>query len=155
MGTAAGLGDAGRPKRSELTWATQGCSSIIATSTASVTNAITNEVPPVTSSLDRARQLVGQLRQVGGQGGEVVQSHCGKGRATALVELVQVEPARDGVSLQGPQDGVAVVIRRPQCLLRHGARVLDNSFLRSSHGKSVIPVVSLQPIEGDGGHGFG
>ena len=38
-----------------------------------------------------------------------------------------------GVPLQGPQDGVAVVVRRPQCWLRHGASVLDkrNSLDRS------------------------
>jgi hypothetical protein len=37
------------------------------------------------------------------------------------------------VPLQGSQDGVAVVVRRPQCWLRHGVSVLDNLIL------SIVP----------------
>jgi hypothetical protein len=64
----------------------------------------------VTGRLDRSRQLVRQLRQIGGQACEVVQGHRGKGRSAALVELVQAEPAHGGMPLKGPQDDVAVVV---------------------------------------------
>ena len=76
--------------------------------------------------LDPPRRLVGQHWQVGGQGGEIIQGYRDKGRGAALIELVQAEPTRSGMALQGLQDGVAVVVRRPQCWLRHGASVLDN-----------------------------
>ena len=125
----------------------------MATSAASATKAITKsrgEVRRAAGRLDGARQLVGQLRQVGGQAGEVVQGHRGKGRGAALVELVQVEPSGGGVPLQGPQDGIAVVIRRPQRWLRHGASVLDNAVFRIVHGVCVMPIAFFQPIEGDG-----
>jgi hypothetical protein len=58
------------------------------------------------------------------------------------------------VPFQGSQDNVAVVIRRPQYWLRHGASVLDNGILWIVHGGCVMPVVSSQPIERDGDHGF-
>ena len=110
-----------------------------------------DEVARVAGRLDRRSRLVRQLRQVGGQCGELVQGHRGKGCGAALVEFVQVEPAHGGVSLQGPQDGVAVVVRRPQCWLRHGVSVLDNaiSFDRSRRIRYAGSL--LQPIDGDRG----
>ena len=57
------------------TRAGQGCSSIMATSAASAMKAITKSrarCAGVAGRLDLPCQLVGQLRQVGGQGGEVV-----------------------------------------------------------------------------------
>ncbi len=107
-------------------------------------------MPRVAGRLDRSCQLIVQLRQVRGQGGEVVQAHGSEGRGAALVELIQVEPALRGVALKDPQDGVAVVVRRPQCWLRHGGSVLDNGILSFVHGVFVMPIVSSQPIEGDG-----
>jgi hypothetical protein len=101
----------------------------------------------VANGLDRMRRLLGQ---VGGQSGEVVQSHSGEGSGTALVELLQADPACCGVPLQGPQNGVAVVVRRPYYCLRHGASVLDNVILRIAHGVYIMPIFSSQPIGGTG-----
>jgi hypothetical protein len=65
-----------------------------------------------------------------------------------LIELVEGEPASGDVPLEGLQHGVAVVVRRPQSWLRHGATVLDNVILSIVHGVFVMPIVSSQPIEG-------
>jgi hypothetical protein len=69
-----------------------------------------DKVPPVARWLNRLKHLVAQLRQVSGQGGEVVEGYRGERRGAALIELVQAKPAHGSVPLQGPQDGVAVVV---------------------------------------------
>jgi hypothetical protein len=114
-----------------------------------------DEVPPVAGRFERRRRPGGRLREVGDQGGKVGLGHRGEGRGAALVELLKTEPAHGGVPLQGPQDGVAVVVRRPQCWLRHGVSVLDNAILWIVHGGCVMPVVSSQPIEGEWGMASG
>jgi hypothetical protein len=108
-------------------------------------------VPRVAGRLGRSRWPVCQSGQVGGQAGEVFQGHRGECGCAAPVELLKAEPTRGGVPLQGRKDGVAVVVRRPQCWLRHGVSVLDNQSLWIVHGGYVMPVVSSQPIEWDGG----
>jgi hypothetical protein len=50
-----------------------------------------DDVPRAAGRLDRLCRLVGQLRQVGCQGREVVQAHSGEGCCAALVELIQVD----------------------------------------------------------------
>ena len=82
--------------------------------------------------LDRLRRLAGQLRQVAGQSGKVVQGHRGEGRGAAVVELLQIEPASGKVPLQRLQDDVPVVVRRAQRWLRHGVSVLGTQFSGSS-----------------------
>jgi hypothetical protein len=47
-----------------------------------------DEVPLMASWLGLPIRLGGQLRQIGGQDGKVVQGHCGERRGAALVELV-------------------------------------------------------------------
>ena len=108
-------------------------------------------MPSVAGRLHRPRRPLGQLRQVGCQGGEFVQGHRGEGRGAALVELVQAESAHGGVLLQGTQNGVAVVIRRPQYWLGHGASVLDDVILSIGYCVYVMPVSSLPADRANGG----
>jgi len=49
--------------------------------------------------LDGRHLLVGQPREVGGQGGKVIEGHRCQGGGAALVELVEAEPTYGGVPL--------------------------------------------------------
>ena len=76
-------------------------------------------------------------------------SGCGK---TTLLNIVAglTRATTGGVLLEDSQDGVAVVVRRPQCWLRHGVSVLDNTILSIAYGVSVMPVVCCSRSTGIG-----